>query len=79
MSKAMHQVIVHHPGGLHVRITNGRADEIESALLQVLAHRVRDARSGRDVFHRARVVDDRAALHETPDVTVEAAEFFLHS
>jgi hypothetical protein len=37
-SKALHQVIIHHPHGLHEGITNRRTDEAEAALEQVTAH-----------------------------------------
>ena len=39
--KTIDDMIVDHPGGLHVRIANRRADEFEAALLQVFAQRIR--------------------------------------
>ena len=35
--KAIDDMIIDHPGGLHVRIANRRADKFETALLQVFA------------------------------------------
>ena len=37
--EAGHEVIVHHPDGLHERITDGWPDEAESMLFEGLAHR----------------------------------------
>jgi hypothetical protein len=45
-AKAIDDVIVYHPGGLHVGITDRRADKFEAALLQVFAQRIR-LRAGR--------------------------------
>ena len=41
VSEATHEVIVDHARGLHVRVHDRRADELEAALLQVLAERIR--------------------------------------
>jgi len=40
VSRTRHQMIVDHAGGLHQRVADGRADELESALNQVAAHGV---------------------------------------
>ena len=39
--KTIDDMIVDHPGGLHVRVADRRADELEAALLQVFAQRIR--------------------------------------
>src|SRR6185369_10006101 len=46
ISKAVDQVIVHHPHRLHVGVNDGGAHEAESALLQVLAERIGFGRAG---------------------------------
>jgi hypothetical protein len=33
-------MIIHHAGRLHQRVANGRANELEAAAQQILAHRV---------------------------------------
>jgi hypothetical protein len=40
ISEAADEVVVHHADRLHVRIHDGRTDEAESALLEILAERV---------------------------------------
>jgi hypothetical protein len=40
ISKTADEVVVHHADRLHVRIHDGRTDEAESALLEILAERV---------------------------------------
>ena len=39
--KTIDDMVVDHSGGLHVRVADRRADELESALLQVFAQRIR--------------------------------------
>src|SRR5688572_19743474 len=68
------QVVVHHAHALHIRVHDGRADELETALLQILAERVRFLGRRADVaVLLVRVLDDLPA-DETPDVAVERAE-----
>jgi hypothetical protein len=38
--KTIDDMIVDHPGGLHVRVAYRRADELEAALLQVFAQSI---------------------------------------
>ena len=47
-SKTIDNMIVDHPGGLHVRIADRRTDEFEAALFQIFAQRIR-LRVGRRV------------------------------
>jgi hypothetical protein len=49
-AKAGHHVIVDHSGGLHMRVTNGRADELKAPLPQVFAQRIRFVAGGSVVF-----------------------------
>src|SRR5258708_30910187 len=41
MSKAIDEMVIHHPDGLHVRVDDRRAYEREAAALEILAHGVR--------------------------------------
>ena len=41
IAEAVDEMIVHHSDGLHVGVDDGRADEVESALLEVFAEGVR--------------------------------------
>src|ERR1044071_8470990 len=75
MPEAVLRVVVHHAHGLHVRIADRRADELEAALQQVLAEGVRLRGFHR---HLASLEHDRLAADEAPDILVEAAEFLLH-
>src|SRR5262245_5478874 len=75
MAEAGLRVVVGHADRLHVGVHDRRADELEAALQQVLAQRVRLRRLRGDL---ASLEDDRLAADEAPDVGVEAAEFLLH-
>ena len=48
--KTIDDMIVDHPGGLHVRVADRRTDELEAALLQVFAQRIRFSAGRRVVF-----------------------------
>ncbi len=71
-------MIVDHSGSLHMRITDGRADEVEAALLQVLAKRIRLAARRRIVLQCSQRVHDWLTVDKTPDVGIESAELFLN-
>jgi hypothetical protein len=77
MAKAGDEVVVHHPDRLHERVADRGADEAEAAFLQVLAHRVRLGRGGRNLLHRAPAVLAGPAADELPGVAIEAAELAL--
>src|SRR5262245_7350368 len=76
--EAMHEVVIDHSDGLHERIADGRADELEAASPQVLAQRVRFRRRSRDFLRRPPLVLYRPAADELPNVRVEAAEILLY-
>jgi hypothetical protein len=78
MAKAVDDVIVHHSDRLHVRVDDGRADERETAILQIAAERVGNRGSRGDLLDRAKAVHDRPPFDEPPLVGVEAAELLLH-
>ena len=71
-------MMVDHAGRLHERVTDGRSDELETALEQVPAHRVRFRRARRRLGYFSPAVLDRFAADETPKLSVEAPEFFVH-
>src|SRR3989441_9190389 len=75
LAEAVGTVIVNHADRLHVRIADGRADELEAALEQILAQRIGLRRLHRDLVA---AINPRPAADEAPDVGVEAAELFLH-
>jgi len=71
-------MVVHHPGRLHERVTDGGADEPKAALLQIPAHRIRFGGGGRNLLHRAPAVLPGRSADEPPDVAVKAAELTLN-
>src|SRR5258708_39191082 len=76
-TKAVDHVIVHHARRLHMRIADGRADELKPALFQILAHGIRLGAGGDKVFQLSQKGHDRAAVDEAPDISVKTAELFL--
>src|SRR5476649_55116 len=78
VTKASDQVVVDHAGGLHVGVADGRADELETAIEQVLAHRIGFGRARRHAFHAAPPVLFRFAADEAPDVAIERTELLLY-
>ena len=76
--EARHQVVVHHADGLHVGVHDRAADELEAALLEILAERVGFFRGRGQLLHAVEAVLNRPAIDEAPDVFVERAELFLH-
>jgi hypothetical protein len=77
VTEATDDVVVNHPGGLHVRVTDGRADKLEAARLQIFAHGVRVFGARWDLLAGFPVVDLGRAIGELPYIFVEAAELFL--
>ena len=73
---AGHGVVVDHAGGLHQRVANCGADEAEAALRQILTQRVRFLGSRWDFAFPGILLG--FAVHETPNIRVEAAKFLLH-
>ena len=77
MPEALHHMIVHHSDRLHERIADRRSHEIEAALFQILAHGIGLERARRNSTARLPEIHSRLAVNKLPDVTVEAAVFFL--
>src|SRR5258708_37934485 len=73
MSKAVDDVVIHHPDGLHVRVDDRRAHEGETAGLEILAHGVRLDGMSWNLLHATPTVLERATVDEAPLVRVEAA------
>src|SRR6185436_20234438 len=70
-------MVVYHADGLHKRIANRGSNEVKPAANQVLAHGVGLRRTRRHFLHGLPSILQRTAIDETPDVGIEAAEFFL--
>src|SRR5437867_7725480 len=77
--KAIDEVVVDHPDGLHKGITDGAADEAEAAALEVFTHGVGFWRACGNVVQRPPCALQRLAADEAPNVLVECAEFALNS
>ena len=69
-------MVVDHAGRLHQRVTDGRADEFESAFNQIPAHCVGFDCSRRQLSHSSPTILFRFAADKTPEVSVEAAKLF---
>src|SRR5688572_7829912 len=73
VAKASGDVIVHHPRRLHVSVDDRAADELEAALLEILAERIRFGRDRRDLLLLRPAILDRLAADERPQVLGKAA------
>ena len=58
-------------------VDDGGADELEPALLEILADGVGDLGARGDILHGLEAVHDGSAVRESPDVFRETAELFL--
>src|SRR6185312_14984425 len=72
-------MVVHKPGCLHERIADGRPDKSESALFQILRKGVRFRSACGQAILRSPRISFWAAIDESPDILVKAAEVFLDS
>src|SRR5947207_13949194 len=78
MSRARDEMVVDHAGRLHQRVTDGRADEFESAFNQIAPHRVGFGCARRQLSHSSPTTLFRLATDKTPEVSAEAAKLFPH-
>ena len=62
---------------LHEGVADCRADELEAALLEGFAHRVRFRRCRGDVLDILPLIVDRGAVDELPDIAIERAALGL--
>src|SRR5947208_15311882 len=72
--EAVDRVVVDEADGLHEGVADRRPDETKATLLQVLAQSARLRRLGRDLADGSPRADDRLAVHEAPEIRVQAAE-----
>src|SRR5258708_34733462 len=77
-AKTLNRMVVHQPRGLHEGIADGRADEVEAAFLQILAHLVRFRSARRNSLPQPPGVHSRCATDKLPDVAIERAELPLY-
>src|SRR6185369_4747072 len=77
MSETTNEVVVHHAGGLHVRVNDRRADEAESSVLEVLAERIGLRRSCRNLSHRLPTIELWLTVDEAPTIRIEASKLLL--
>src|SRR6516225_45092 len=75
--KAGARMVVHHADGLQKGIDDGRADEAEAALAEVLGDAVAEERACRQPAARTGTVDHRLAVHVGPQVAIERPELAL--
>src|SRR5271168_2772081 len=68
IAKAGSDVIVHHAGGLHVGVADGRSHKPEATLAQILAHSVGFRGHGGNLRHRTPAIAFGRAAYKTPDV-----------
>src|SRR3954470_8703058 len=74
-AEAVYRVIVDHACGLHERIHDGAADELETAALEVFAHGIGLHGNDRHPLVRTPCIAKRLALYESPQVSIKAWEF----
>src|SRR4029077_7218154 len=77
ITETIDQVIVYDSGRLHVRIDDRRADEAESAVLEVFAECLGFGRSRRNLADSFPAVQLRLPTHEPPAVGIKVPELFL--
>src|SRR5271170_4104864 len=77
VSKAIHQVIVHHSRSLHKRIANRRPCKLKPPLPQLLAHLVRLRSGGWNSAMLFPRVHLRLSVDKLPDEPVETPELLL--
>src|SRR5436190_17492744 len=70
-------MVVHHADRLHVRIHDGRTDEAESAVLEILAERVGFGGGRRNLPHRLPSIQTGPSIDEPPAISVETSELVL--
>src|SRR6266481_6777614 len=78
IAETLDRVVVDQPSSLHERVTDGRADEVEAAFLQILAHRVRFRSARRNSLPQPPGVHSRFPTDKLPDVAIERSELLLH-
>src|SRR5262249_49718382 len=77
-TEAVNDMVIDHPSRLHKSVANRRSYELEAALSQILAHRIRFFGGAWNVAHAPPGILDRRVIDELPNIGVEAAEMALH-
>src|SRR5690348_11035755 len=77
MTKARHEVIVHHADRLHERVADGGPDEAKPALHERFAHRIRLPAAGGEVAQGAAAILLGHATYEAPEKGAESPFLFL--
>ena len=78
MTRTGHEVVVNEAARLHESVNDGGADELETPLEQIVAQRIALRCSRRHGLAGAAAIYPRHAADERPNVSIKAAEFFLH-
>src|ERR1700682_2199980 len=78
ISETLDEVIVHHADCLHVRINDGRTNEAESPLFEILAKRVRFSRGSWNLPHCLPPVEFGSSIDEPPAISVKTFQLFLN-
>ncbi len=78
VAEAADEVIIDEARGLHVRVDDRRADELEPSALEIQRKRVGFLARRRHVALLTPAIHDRLAADEIPDVAVEGAELLLN-
>src|ERR1035438_6386498 len=76
--KAIHCMVGAHPRRLHEGVADGRTYKVETALLEILAHRIRLGCMRRDLTAQPPAIHARLAADKLPDVAIERTELLLH-
>ena len=71
---ARDQMVIHHPGGLHLGINDGGTDELESPLLEIPAYQVRQWGFGGHFLERFQFIAYGLPIDESPNVPVEGSK-----
>ena len=78
VSETTHHMVIDHANGLHEGVTNRRPHELEPPLPQIPAHGFGLRSAGGYIGHPGPRVLHGLSPDKPPDVTVKAAELFLH-
>ena len=76
--EAINDMVIDHPSRLHKSVANRRPYELEAALSQILAHRIRFFGGAWNVAHALPCILHRCVIDELPNIGVEAAKMPLH-
>src|SRR6516162_1962830 len=76
--EAINDMVIDHPSRLHKSVANRRPYELEAALSQILAHRIRFFGGAWNVAHTLPCILHRCVIDELPNIGVEAAKMPLH-